>query len=61
MENAYQGFINADIISKEVPKSSDAHYMVSGPPVMIEAIKKALATIDVAEDRIRTDTFFGYS
>lgn len=61
MENAYQGFINADIISKEVPKSSDAHYMVSGPPVMVEAIKKALATIDVAEDRIRTDIFLGYS
>ncbi|RLB78827.1 MAG: xylene monooxygenase [Deltaproteobacteria bacterium] len=61
MENAYQGFINADIISKEVPKSSNAHYMVSGPPVMVEAIKKALATIDVAEDRIRTDIFLGYS
>ena len=61
MENAYQGFINADIISKEVPKSSNAHYMVSGPPVMVEAIKKALATIDVAEDRIRTDIFLGYN
>jgi len=61
MENAYHGFINADIISKEVPKSSNAHYMVSGPPVMVEAIKKALATIDVAEDRIRTDIFLGYS
>lgn len=60
MENAYQGFINADIISKEVPKSSNAHYMVSGPPVMVEAIKKALATIDVAEDQIRTDIFLGY-
>ncbi len=61
MENAYKGFINADIISKEVPRSSSAHYMVSGPPVMVEAIKKALATIDVAEDQIRTDIFLGYS
>ena len=61
MEKAYQGFINADIISKEVPKSSQAQYMVSGPPVMVEVIKKALATIDVAEDRIRTDIFLGYS
>ena len=61
MENAYQGFINADIISKEVPKSSNAHYMVSGPPGMIEVIKKTLATLDVAKDRIRTDIFLGYS
>jgi ferredoxin-NADP reductase len=60
MENAYQGFINADIISQEVPKSSNAHYMISGPPVMVEAIKKALASIDVAEDQIRTDIFLGY-
>ena len=61
MRNAYQGFINADIISKEVPKSTNAHYMVSGPPVMVEAIKKALATIDVTEDQIRTDIFLGYN
>jgi len=60
MENAYQGFINADIISKEVLGSSNAHYMISGPPVMVEAIKKALATISVEEDRIRTDVFIGY-
>lgn len=61
MENAYQGFINADIISKEVPKSSSAQYMVSGPPVMVDALKKALATIDVTEDQILTDIFLGYS
>ena len=60
MEKTYQGFINADIISKEVPQNSNAQYMVSGPPAMVEAIKKALATIDVAEDRIRTDIFLGY-
>ena len=61
MENAYQGFINADIISKEVPKSNNANYMVSGPPAMVEAIKKALDKIDVAKDRIRSDIFIGYS
>ncbi len=60
MANAYQGFINADILAKEVPESTAAHYMISGPPVMVEAIKKALATISVAEDRIRTDVFIGY-
>lgn len=61
MENVYQGFINADIISKEVPKSNDAHYMVSGPPVMVEAIKKSLATIGVVENQIKTDIFLGYN
>ncbi|MEN8189363.1 MAG: FAD-dependent oxidoreductase [Thermodesulfobacteriota bacterium] len=60
MENAYQGFINAEIISKEVPQSSTGRYMISGPPVMVEAIKKALGTIDVSEERIVTDIFHGY-
>ncbi len=60
IKNAYQGFISADIISKEVPGGSNALYMLSGPPVMVEAIKKALDTIDVAEDRIRSDIFLGY-
>ena len=57
---AYQGFINADIIAKEVPDCNNAHYMVSGPPVMVEAIEKELATLDVAEDHILTDIFLGY-
>ena len=61
MDTAYQGFINADILAKEVPEGSSAHYMISGPPVMVEAIKKALATINVAEERIRTDVFIGYA
>ncbi len=60
MRNAYKGFITADIISKEVQKSSNAHYMISGPPVMVKVIKKALATIDITEDRIRIDVFLGY-
>lgn len=60
MRNAYKGSINADIVAKEVPKSSKAHYMISGPPVMVEVILKALASIHVAEDSIRTDVFLGY-
>ena len=60
MANAYQGFINADILAKEVPESKNARFMISGPPVMVEAIKKALATLNIAEDRIRTDVFIGY-
>jgi ferredoxin-NADP reductase len=60
MKNAHQGFINAAILAQEVPESTTAHYMISGPPVMVEAIKKALATISVAEERIRTDIFIGY-
>ncbi len=61
MAHAYQGLIDADIIAREVPASSNACYMISGPPAMVEALKKALATINVAADRIRIDVFSGYA
>lgn len=57
---ALQGFITADIIAKEVPDYRNANFMISGPPAMVEAIRKALATIAVPEERIRTDRFLGY-
>ncbi len=61
MADAYQGLINADIIAREVPACSTAFYMISGPPAMVEALKKALAIINVAADRIRIDVFSGYA
>ncbi len=61
MEAAYQGFINSDIIKKEVPDYGQATYMVSGPPVMVEAVKKSLATLKVPAEQIHTDIFLGYN
>lgn len=61
IEGAYQGLITADIISQEVQHTSKANYMVSGPPAMVEAIKEALLSLDVASDRIRFDVFLGYT
>jgi ferredoxin-NADP reductase len=61
VENAYQGFVTADIISEEVTDISDAYYMISGPPAMVKAMVDALAGIDVAESRISTDVFLGYN
>jgi ferredoxin-NADP reductase len=37
-----------------------AFYMISGPPAMVEAMKKGLAKIRIPTERIRTDMFFGY-
>jgi len=60
MEDAHQGFITADIISQEVPNTGNADYMVSGPPVMVEAIRKALTSLGVTSDRMHFDVFLGY-
>ncbi len=60
MDSAYQGFITESIISKEVPNTNKALFMVSGPPAMVEAITKILAGMNVNENKIRTDKLFGY-
>ena len=60
MDDAYQGFINEDIILKEVPNKNKTLFMISGPPAMVEAITKTLVTINVNEDKISTDIFLGY-
>ena len=60
VENAYQGFISADILSTEVPDIQNTQFMVSGPPVMVDVMKKILSSLQVEESRIRTDIFLGY-
>lgn len=61
VENAYQGFVTSEIIAREIPDWTTAHHMVSGPPVMVAAIKEALLTLNVEEKKIRTDVFLGYT
>ena len=57
---AYQGFVSSEIIHKEVPDLETAIFMVSGPPVMVEAMKKNLIDLGTTEKQIRTDLFIGY-
>ena len=55
------GFINADMIRKEVRDCRSRHFMVSGSPGLVNAVKSALRTAGVPRRRIRTDYFPGYS
>jgi len=57
---AHQGFISADIITREVPDLKNAIFMASGPPVMVEAMQKNLAGLGAAQEQIRSDVFLGY-
>jgi ferredoxin-NADP reductase len=57
---AYQGYISAEIIAAAVTDLGPATFMISGPPVMVEGMKKNLAGLGVAPGQIRTDIFLGY-
>ena len=47
--NGYKGFINADIIKKEVPDFSKRTFYICGPPGMVNAMKKLLEELGAWE------------
>ncbi|MBU4263108.1 MAG: FAD-dependent oxidoreductase [Proteobacteria bacterium] len=57
---AHQGYISAEIISREVPDLKNTIFMVSGPPVMVDAMQKNLVGLGATEEQIRSDVFLGY-
>jgi len=43
-----------------VPDLKNTTFMVSGPPVMVEGMKKNLTALGVTKKQIRTDLFISY-
>ena len=60
IKNAYKGFVTAGIIAEEVPNYQNVTYMISGPPLMVDAMQKIAATLNIPSEQIRTDVFLGY-
>ena len=60
MAEADKGFIPAKIISRESEGLDVAKYLISGPPALVEGMKKELETINVNNEHIQTDVFIGY-
>lgn len=53
------GFITAELITSEVPDYHDRVFYISGPQVMVSAMKKMLLKIGIARKNIHTDYFIG--
>ena len=58
--NMRVGFINADMIMKEVPDYKNCYYYLSGPRSMVLTFEDTLSKIGVAGNHIKTDFFPGY-
>ncbi|OGE83538.1 MAG: hypothetical protein A3B10_03420 [Candidatus Doudnabacteria bacterium RIFCSPLOWO2_01_FULL_44_21] len=54
------GYINPDMIKKEVPDWQDRIFYVSGPEPMVESFEKMLASMGIKEANIVRDYFPGY-
>lgn len=55
------GYVNADMIRKEVPNYREALFYISGPHTMITAFEETLEKMDIPNSRIKTDFFPGFA
>lgn len=55
-----RGFIDKAMIQKEVPNLVGPIYYLSGPPGMVDAMRKLLNEAGVNDDDIRSEEFAGY-
>jgi ferredoxin-NADP reductase len=53
------GFITKEVIEKHVPEWKTATFYISGPPGLVAAYEKLLATMGVSSSRVVTDYFPG--
>ena len=55
-----RGLINEEMIQKSVPHLVGPIYYLSGPPAMVEAMRRLLNKAGVDDDNIRSEEFAGY-
>jgi len=56
-----KGFINSQVIKEEIPDYNERKFYISGPPAMVEAMKKILTDdLNLSNEDIFTESFTGY-
>ena len=54
------GYINADLIKKELPNYQENVYYTCGPPGMISAMEKLVESLGLPKEKLRKELFTGY-
>ena len=55
-----KGHVDGNMIKEQIPDYRERVFYICGPPSMNEAMKKALKSLNVPDDRIRLEDFTGY-
>jgi ferredoxin-NADP reductase len=56
-----RGHINTDLVQSQVPDWQERMFFVSGPPKMVETIKKVLIHgVGVSKDQLKMENYLGY-
>jgi glycine betaine catabolism B len=59
--NMHHGFIDADLIKREMPDYKDRTFYISGPRAMVVRFQKTLAELGISRTKIKTDFFPGFA
>jgi ferredoxin-NADP reductase len=55
------GFINAELIKKEIPDYKETVFYTCGPPAMVEAMEKLIDQLDLPQTQLNREYFAGYT
>lgn len=58
--DGYTGYINAEVIQKEIPDYKKRVFYTCGPPGMVKAMMNLLHDLDVNNEQIKIENFAGY-
>jgi len=54
------GFITADLVRRHVSEPADRHWIVAGPPLMVEAMRRVVSDLSLPVDSVSYEVFAGY-
>lgn len=54
------GFISADLVRRHLDAPADRHWIVAGPPLMVDAMRRVVADLNVPEGAVSYEVFTGY-
>jgi ferredoxin-NADP reductase len=55
------GFINAELVKKEIPDYKETVFYTCGPPAMVEAMEKLVEALDLPKTQLKREYFAGYT
>lgn len=57
----YTGYVNEQIIQKEIPDFQNRFFYISGPHIMVSSTEKVLKNLGINSGQIKTDFFPGFA
>lgn len=55
------GFINAELVKKEIPDYKENLFFTCGPPAMVEAMEKLVEALGLPKTQLKREYFVGYT